>query len=131
MRVTWADCDPAFIAYTGRIPTFALDAIDAWWSHHIGIDWFRLHVDHGFSTPFVHLDFDFRAPVTPRHPLDCNVDLMKLGTSSVTFAVRGMQDGRTCFESRLVCAFVQTETMKTISIPPEIRDAIAHRVREA
>jgi hypothetical protein len=28
IRVGWADCDPARIAYTGRIPYFALEAID-------------------------------------------------------------------------------------------------------
>ena len=29
IRVTWGDCDPARIAYTGRLPVFALEAIDA------------------------------------------------------------------------------------------------------
>ena len=131
VRVTWGDCDPALIAYTGRIPGYALEAIDAWWTHHIGLDWYRLNVDHGVSTPFVHLDVDFRATITPRHPLDCVVDLLKLGTGSVTFSVRGLQDGRLCFESRFVCTFVETRTFRKIPIPPEIRVAVQHRVRPA
>jgi 4-hydroxybenzoyl-CoA thioesterase len=129
LRVAWGDCDAAFIAYTGRIPDFALQAIDVWWTHHIGLDWFRLSVDHGISTPFVHLEVDFRSPVTPRHPLQCAVDLVKLGNSSVTFAVRGLQDTRLCFESRFVCVFVETKTLSKIPIPPEIRTAVAHLVR--
>ena len=28
VNVTWADCDPAKIAYTARLPYFALDAIN-------------------------------------------------------------------------------------------------------
>lgn len=30
IRVTWGDFDPARIACTGRLPWFALDAINAW-----------------------------------------------------------------------------------------------------
>ena len=129
IRVSWADCDPALIAYTGHIPGFALEAIDVWWEHHVGIDWYRLNVDHGLSTPFVHLDIDFRSPVTPRHPLQCTVDLVKLGNSSVTFAVGGVQDERLCFESRFVCVFVETRTLAKMPIPSEIRAAVAHRER--
>ena len=36
IRVAWGDCDPAGIVYTGRIPAFALDAIDGWWDHYVG-----------------------------------------------------------------------------------------------
>ena len=31
VRIGWGDCDPAKIAYTGRLPWFALEAINAWW----------------------------------------------------------------------------------------------------
>ena len=33
------------------------------------------------GTPFVHMKMDFRSPVTPRHMLDCDVRLKRLGTS--------------------------------------------------
>ena len=43
IRVTWGDCDPARIAYTGRLPWFALDAINAWWEEQLGGDgWFEM-----------------------------------------------------------------------------------------
>ena len=45
IRVGWADCDPAFIAYTAKIPGFALEAIDAWWEQKIGYGWFQLNID--------------------------------------------------------------------------------------
>ena len=82
-QVTWGDCDPAQIAYTGRIPNFGLEAIDAWWLHHTGFDWFRFQVERDFGTPFVHLDVDFRSPITPRHPLRSEVRLMHVGTTSL------------------------------------------------
>ena len=45
VTVRWADCDPAQIAYTGRIPNFALEAIDAWWMATTHFDWYRLNID--------------------------------------------------------------------------------------
>ena len=55
-RVSFGDCDPARIAYTGRLPEFVLDAIDAFWEAHLeGDNWFRMNVDLGMGMPFVHL----------------------------------------------------------------------------
>jgi acyl-CoA thioesterase FadM len=124
IRVGWADCDPALIVYTGKIPCFALEAIDRWWEHHIGQDWFRLNFDQNIGTPFVHVSIDFRAPVTPRFPLDCGVSLAKLGESSITFIVRGMQNDVRCFEGKFICVFIEAKSFKRISVPSEIRRLI-------
>ena len=125
IRVRWADCDPARIAFTGRIPGFALEAIEAWWEHRVGQDWYRLNFDRDLGTPFVHLSVDFRAPVTPRHLLDCQVRLIGLGTSSITFRVDGHQDGRLCFTGKFVSVFIEARAFQKIPAPPEIRELVA------
>jgi 4-hydroxybenzoyl-CoA thioesterase len=124
IRVNWSDCDPALIAYTGRIPYFALDAIDAWWEKHTGLDWYKLNIDRNIGTPFVHMKLDFRSPVTPRHVLICEVTLLKIGSRSISFAIRGRQDGVLCFEGEFVSAFVVARTMKTRRPPEELLAAI-------
>ena len=120
IAVRWADCDPARIACTGRIPCFALDAIDAWWVDKVGHDWYRLNLDRNLGTPFVHLRMDFRAPVTPRHPLLCEVALVRLGRRSVTFRVVGRQNGAICFEGEFVSVFVRADAFTPISPPRDI-----------
>jgi acyl-CoA thioesterase FadM len=120
IEVRWSDCDPARIAYTGRIPCFALDAIDAWWVAKVGRDWYRLNLDCNVGTPFVHLRMDFRAPVTPRHPLLCEVSLVKLGRRSITFRVVGRQNGEVCFEGEFVSVFVIADAFTPIAAPREI-----------
>ena len=124
IRVGWADCDPALIAYTGRLPCFALEAIDAWWEEHIGFDWYRLNIDRNVGTPFVHLDLDFLYPVTPRHLLDCEVRLRKLWESSITFQVIGRQDGVDCFSGNFVSVFVVADQFTSQPAPPDIRSII-------
>jgi len=121
IAVRWADCDPALIVYTARVPWFALDAIDAWWEAHLGDGWYQLNLDRGVGTPFVHMSIDFRAPTTPRHRLRCAVRPVRLGTSSIEFRVIGRQDGQTCFEGRFVCVFVVARAFTKIPAPAEIR----------
>jgi 4-hydroxybenzoyl-CoA thioesterase len=124
IRVAWADCDPALIAYTGRIPYFALESMDAWWEHHVGVNWYELNVDRNIGTPFVHMSIDFSSPVTPRHELQCEVKLLKVGKSSLRFSVRGSQNGELCFEGIFVSVTVVAKTLKTQDSPPELREIL-------
>jgi len=124
MRVTWADCDPAKIAYTGRIPYWALEAIDAWWETTAGLDWFALNVDRAIGTPFVHMELDFRAPVTPRYRLACQVDLLALGEKSIRYRVTGRQNGVLCFEGEFVSVFVDAKTFTARQPPDDLRRLI-------
>ncbi|MBY5934594.1 acyl-CoA thioesterase [Tateyamaria omphalii] len=130
IRVTWGDCDPAKIAYTARLPWFALDAINAWWEAHLGGDgWYQLELDHNIGTPFVHMSMDFRAPVTPRHRLICEVWPSRLGEKSVTFRVDGRQDGTLCFEGTFTCVFVIADQFKSQPAPSVLRDALTPHLR--
>ena len=124
IRVTWGDCDPAKIAYTARIPAWALDAIDAWWEAHLGGGWYHLELDHNVGTPFVHLSMDFTSPITPRHRLLCRVWPEKLGNASITFRVTGSQDGVECFSGRFVCVFVVADEFKSQRAPDHLRQIV-------
>lgn len=130
IHVTWGDCDPARIAYTGRLPEFALLAINGWWEHVLGGDgWFQMEMDRGFGTPFVHLSLDFKSPVTPRHWLLCEVYPTALGTKSISFCVIGRQDGVVCFEGRFTCVFTRAASVETIPAPPDIRVIVEPLIR--
>jgi 4-hydroxybenzoyl-CoA thioesterase len=121
IRVGWGDCDPARIAYTARLPAFALESIDAWWEAHLGGGWFQMELDHGFGTPFRAMQMEFLAPVTPRHRLICRVAPVRLGDTSITFAVTGRQDGRDCFTGRFTCVFTQAGALAKAPPPDAVR----------
>lgn len=130
IRVSWGDCDPARIAYTGRLPAFALEAINAWWEAHLdGDGWYQLELDRNTGTPFVHLSMDFTAPVTPRHRLLCEVWPSALGRSSITFRVIGRQDGTDCFSGRFVCVFTVADRFVSQPAPADIRSVVEPLLR--
>jgi acyl-CoA thioesterase FadM len=121
IRVTWGDCDPAKIVYTARIPWFALDAINGWWEDRLGDGWFQMELDRNLGTPFVNMSMDLRAPITPRHRLACYVWPVRLGETSIGFAVEGEQDGRLCFEGRFTCVFTVADAFTKVRPPEEVR----------
>lgn len=124
-RVSFGDCDPARIAYTGRIPDFALEAIDGFWEALLdGDNWFRMNVDLGIGTPFVHMEVDFLSPITPRAVLLNHVRPVRLGTTSIAFAVEGVQAGICCFRAQFVCVFVAAGELTKIPVPERIRTAL-------
>src|SRR5208282_3723111 len=131
IRVRWGDCDPAKIAYTPNIPAWAIQAIEEWWKHHAGVDWYEINLDHHVGTPFVHMKMDFRSPVTPRHMLDCDVRMTLLGTRSITHEVKAFQDGVLCFEGEFVAVIVDTERLRSRTPPADILAAIKKSVLES
>jgi len=129
INVTWGDCDPARIAYTARLPYFALDAINAWWEAHFdGDGWFQLEVDRNIGTPFVRLEMDFVSPVTPRHKLLCETAPIKLGNKSITFKVEGRQNDKLCFSGMFTCVFMIADQFKSQQVPEELRDIIEAQI---
>lgn len=131
IRVGWGHCDPAQIAYTGHLPSFALEAIDAWWGHHFGgSGWYHLELDRGVGTPFVSMNLDFRSPVTPRHSLECEVWPSRLGTSSIEFKVKARQNGGLCFEGSFVSVFITPGMFKSRPAPEDIRALVEPLLRD-
>lgn len=130
IAVRWADCDPAEIAYTGRIPLWALDAIDAWWEDRSGgTGWFQLNMDRNIGTPFVRMEIDFRAPITPRHRLICRTWPSRLGETSITFRVDGYQDGTLCFEGSFTSVFVTASAFAKTAPPEDLRALVEAHLR--
>lgn len=126
----WGDCDAAEIVYTGRLPGFALDAIDAWWENLTqGDGWYQLNLDHNIGTPFVNMNFNFKAPVTPRHKLKCFVWPTNLGKSSIEFQVEALQNETLCFTASFVCVFVVADRFEKIFTPPSIRELVEPLIR--
>ena len=124
IKVRWANCDPANIAYTGNLANFSLEAIDAWWEKHTGSDWYTMNIDRNIGLPFVHMSIDFIFPVTPKHLLECQVRLIKLGTNSIRFAVAGIQNNTRCFTGEFVEAFVDAKAHKKTPMPDGFRQQL-------
>jgi acyl-CoA thioesterase FadM len=123
-QIRFSDTDAAQIAYTGRFPDFAMDAIDGWFRDRLNTDWFRLNVDERIGTPFVHLSMDMTSPLSPRDVLNTTVLVAKAGNASLEFKVIGRAGDRVSFEGRFVCVFIDATTGRPIPIPDRYRGKV-------
>ena len=124
VTVGWGDCDPAQIAYTARIPEWALTAIENWYRECLLSSWFAMNVSRGIGTPFVSLACDFHVPVTSESPLTMDVFVTKMGNTSLSHLVEGFQDNQHCFSVKTTAAFVNPNSMTPIPIPDNMRETI-------
>lgn len=124
LELGWGDTDPAQIAYTARLPELALRAIEGWSSAVLGGNWFVMNMDYGLDCPFVKLELEFKAPVTPRATLDCEVYVPHLGNSSIVHLVVARQQGVLCFTCRAVQVYVNRLTFVPAGLQPNVRRTI-------
>lgn len=123
--INWGDTDAAMIAYTVRFFDFCMEAIEDWFRHVCETDWFCLNIDRSTGTPFVNINIDLMAPLTPRHSLNTQVFIEKLGNASLSFRLRGIRsDDVQSFDACFTCCFVNNKTMVSVSIPEDIRRKI-------
>lgn len=130
LRPTWGDTDSARIVYTARYADYGLRAIDAWFLDRAGADFYRMNTEWGIGTPFVRLECDFRAPLTPMDDVEIEVAVEKMSNRSLSFAVRGViaGSGRLAFEARFVCVCIKVGDQprmdaKAFPLDPRIRRA--------
>lgn len=126
-QISWGDTDSARIVYTARVSHFALEAIEGWFIDRLGVGFYDMDAPHGFGTPFVHMDIDFRSRMTPHDRLATRVLLEKVGRSSLHFMLesRAEGDGRICWSGRFVCACVRTDSYEPIAVPEQFAPVVA------
>lgn len=123
--INWSDTDAAQIVYTVRFLDYVMEAIEGWWRTVVGTSWFEMNVDRNIGTPVVNVNFDFKAPLTPRHRLLLTVLVERAGRASITFNILGdRDDGIRSFTARLTACAVDNREQKSIEIPPEWRERI-------
>lgn len=123
--INWSDTDAAQIVYTVRFLDYVMEAVEGWFRTVVGTSWYEMNVDRGIGTPVVSVNFDFSAPLTPRHVLRLTVLVERAGRASITFNISGdRDDGVRSFGVRLVCCAVDNREMKSVDIPAEWRRRI-------
>ena len=124
--VNWGDCEPARMIYTPRVIDYAVEAVEAWYREVIGISWMRSNFTMDTSLPTVHLECDFIRPPHPESEIDMRVRVERLGKSSITLLVDGLNDdGEPYFKVKLVTCYISLGGLKPIAIPDDFRAPIA------
>lgn len=125
-RVSFGDADPRGTLYFVSAARYCMDALEAWFIERLGVDWFHLTIERRIATPIVHSELDFQGAARPGETLSLQVQVTRLGNSSVGLLVcaRTAQESRRCFECRMVCVFTDATTSRSIKFPDDLRSRL-------
>jgi 4-hydroxybenzoyl-CoA thioesterase len=120
-RLQWGEGDAAQIGYTRSQLDILLEAVDDWWRHVVGLDWFELSNGRGLGHPCVHVELDFHGPVRPGQEVFVHVFLDKLGRSSMAYRLCAYDDNGTLgFSGKLVHVLIDGSTLSSTPIPDSL-----------
>lgn len=123
--VQWGDCDPAAIVYTPRFLDYTLEAIDAWMTKVLGVNWYGMNMRLGIGGPIVHASLDFTSPAKGGEVIGLEVTIEKATRSALTFGVVGrIAPRRRIFAARVVVVIIDRKRFKSIALPAPFRRRI-------
>jgi len=121
-RVSWGDCDPAGILYTPRAFDYGTEALERWYAEVFGTDWLSLKRSHNIGSPMVHASCDYLKAMAPGLEIDVQVRIGRIGESSLTFRVEGVDlAGSIHFRAKYVACITDASLNKAVAIPPALR----------
>lgn len=124
-RMLINDIDAAGIAYTGRLVTIALEALESGLAD-AGMDFAAMLREKRYGVPLVHVEADFKRPF--RHGERVDIDLWCTGikTHSYTCRVDLLPAGGTLVAAslRFTAAVIEMATFTSVEVPPHMRLAL-------
>jgi 4-hydroxybenzoyl-CoA thioesterase len=124
-RMLINDIDAAGIAYTGRLVTIALEALETGLAD-VGLDFAAMLREKRFGAPLVHIEADFKRPF--RHGEHVDIDLWCIGISerSYTCRIDLLPAGGTLVAASLsfTAAVIEMATFTSVPVPDYFRAAL-------
>ena len=126
-------CDPAKIIYFPNYFDMFHSAMEDFFRDRLGLLYHVLLAKDRISFPTVHLEVDFSAPVSYGDEVRIQVEVAKLGKSSVAFRYTGFRssDGTKIVRSTATTVCTDLEAFKSIPLPEFLRAPLDREERLA
>jgi len=126
-------CDPAKIIYFPNYFDFFHAAMEDFFRDRLGVLYHVLLAKERISFPTVHLEVDFSAPVAYGDEVRIQVEVAKVGRSSVAFRYTGFRssDGSRVVEATATTVCTDLDKFKSVELPDTLRASLEREQRAA
>jgi 4-hydroxybenzoyl-CoA thioesterase len=127
IKVCFGDIDNAGIVYYPRFMHYFHLSMEEFFRCELGIDYADVLHKHNVSLPTVHVESDFRRRLKYGDCIDMEVQVLKIGQTSITWGYRGYRagdDGEVVVEGHNVTVCVTTDTFEKIIVPDWLRQSL-------
>jgi 4-hydroxybenzoyl-CoA thioesterase len=121
-EIRFSDSDPAGIVFYAAFFRMFNDLFEDWLVKRLGIDFAYQFETEQRMFPLAHVDVDFREARRMGQKMDMSLILKRLGRSSIHYDIICHDDGLEILHASFVTCVASKKTMKTIEIPPDIRE---------
>ncbi|WP_169566324.1 acyl-CoA thioesterase [Sneathiella limimaris] len=129
-KVQFQHCDPAGIVFYPRYFEMVNSTVETWFEEDLNASYADIHMNRDLAVPTVHIETDFKAPSRLGDLLILELEVIKLGGSSLKLQVTCRCDDEIRFTSELTVVCVSISDISPKRWPDDIRAAIEKRVKE-
>lgn len=130
-KIRFSHCDPAGIVYFVNFLDMVSGCVEDWFGEAIGFSFHEMHIERRVGFPIVNTGCEFFRPCHLGDRLILELQITKLGRSSIEFRVRGRVGNDEKFEARHKIAMISLDTLRSLSIPDDLRAKMQPYVAEA
>ncbi|WP_312420406.1 thioesterase family protein [Shinella sp.] len=123
--IRFQHCDPAGIVFYPRYVEMINATIEDWFAEAIGFDFAKIHIEMQSAIPVVSLQVDFRGPSRLGDLLQLNLDVERLGTSSIHLSISASVSEDVKFDARISLVHISKEDYRPRPWPDAMRHAIS------
>lgn len=121
--IRFQHCDPAGIVFYPRYIEMINATVEDWFEH-IGISFADIHGPMDAAIPIVSLEVDFRSPTRLGERIELELDVERIGRTSITLRVRAALLDETKFISKLVLVYISKTDHRPHPWPDVILDGV-------
>lgn len=129
--VEWGDSDPAAFINSPRAFDFAVESIEGFYRDVLGLSFLGLLENRRLGAPVVHARCDFKATLRESDTVEMILSIERLGTSSVTWRIDAIFEGKPVFEVCMVSSYIRLEDSRPVSIPEDFRARMQPYLRQS
>lgn len=122
--VRFQHCDPAGIVFYPRYVEMINATIEDWFADCVGISFAEIHVTRNVAIPVVSLSVEFSAPSRLGEELTFQLDVQRLGSSSVTLGITAHCRDEARLASKVTLVFIDKADMRAKPWPDDFRSGM-------
>jgi 4-hydroxybenzoyl-CoA thioesterase len=120
-RIRFSHCDPAGIVYFVHVVDMVNGCVEDWFGEALGLTFNELHIGRRLGFPIVNTGCEFFRPCHLGDVLVLELQVARLGRSSIEFAIRDHVAGDDKFRARHKVALMSLDTQRSLAIPEDLR----------
>ncbi|CAB3709990.1 acyl-CoA thioesterase [Trinickia soli] len=125
VRIRFAHCDPAGIVFFPQYLTLTNALVEDWFTDALGIDYAAMIGQRRIGLPIVRLECEFARPSRMGETISLSLSLTRVGQRSISIGIAGRGGDGLRFVANQVLVTTSLDTGESISIPNDIRAALA------